>query len=403
MKLCDITQAYTPTSGGIRTYITEKRRYLERATEHEHVLIVPGGYDGCTHEGRLTVHTVSSPFIPGCEPYRIVLALDKVTSILERERPDLIELGSAYTLPWAVFRHQRDCGGCAVTGFHHTDFPTAYVETAVRSLLGRTSANAAKFVAGRYIRTVYNRFDLTVSPSLILRNRLRGYGVHAVEHVPLGVDTRLYAPWKRNPSIRARFGFGDGDFVLVYSGRLDSEKRIDVILDAFKRLPGDMRARLLLIGGGPLADSMEKAAARDPRIVFLPYMSDKEDLAGCLASADCYVTAGPFETFGLSVLEAQASGLPAVGVRAGALVERIDETVGTLCEPGSPAAMARAIEYIFDGDCREKGSAARKMAVERYSWECTFEKLMEHYGRVTATLNTGRAAGEDDREPSLAR
>ena len=137
MKICDLTQSYTATSGGVRTYIDEKRKYIECHTSSEHVLIIPGEKDSVSRTGRLAVHTVASPFIPGCEPYRLALRLGHVVSILKDEMPDIVELGCAYTLPWAAFRHRKD-HPCAVIGFYHTDFPYAYVEKTVNDIFGRS-------------------------------------------------------------------------------------------------------------------------------------------------------------------------------------------------------------------------------------------------------------------------
>ncbi len=224
MKICDLTQSYTDTSGGVRTYIDEKRKYIERHTDCEHVLIIPGEKDAVNENGRLVTHTVASPHIPGCEPYRVVLRLGHVVSILEEERPDIIELGCAYTLPWAAFRHRRE-NPCKVTGFYHTDFPHSYVEKTVNDIFGETIAKRARMIASQYVRFLYNRFDRVFTASCSLQKNLSKYGIKKVEYTPLGVDTDMFNPSRRSPKIREALGITDTDLMLVYAGRLDIEKR----------------------------------------------------------------------------------------------------------------------------------------------------------------------------------
>ena len=127
--------------------------------------------------------------------------------------------------------------------------------------------------------------------------------------------------------------------MLIYVGRLDGEKKPDVVVEAFRRLPAELGARLVLIGEGPLREQI--AAIGDPRIVAPGYLKDRAELAKWLASSDIYVSAMADETFGVSIIEAQASGLPVVGVAAGAMIDRVTDRIGRLGPVGDSAAMAR--------------------------------------------------------------
>ena len=100
--------------------------------------------------------------------------------------------------------------------------------------------------------------------------------------------------------------------LLIYVGRLHVEKKPDVIVEAFRKLPKKLGARLVLLGEGPLRD--EIAELGDPRIIMPGYIRDRGELARWLASADIYVSAFAQETFGVSIVEAQAVG-PAGGRR----------------------------------------------------------------------------------------
>lgn len=237
-------------------------------------------------------------------------------------------------------------------------------------------------VAEEYVRFMYNHFDATVAASDLMAERLSDMGVQRIHKIPLGVDLDLFHPCKRDAAFRESLRLGDNDILLVYSGRVDSEKRIDILLKAFDYISGGFGGALIIIGNGPSKQKVEHYAKKNPKIHFFQYNNDREFLSKILASADIYVTAGPHETFGLSVVEAQASGLPVVGVRAGALLERVPESVGILGEVDSPESLARNILNLSLNGFRIRGKNARRYVEMNLSWEKTFNKLFDLYDHV---------------------
>jgi alpha-1,6-mannosyltransferase len=179
--------------------------------------------------------------------------------------------------------------------------------------------------------------------------------------------------------------------VLIYAGRLSTEKRVLTLLAAFERLPSGIDAQLWIVGDGPLRDNLEMKALPNPAVRLLPYEQDRNHFAELLASADVYVTAGPHETFGLSVIEAQASGLPVVGVDAGALRERVPVGTGCLANVDDPDSIAAAISNIAPAR-RLIGDRARRHVERHFAWRNTFETLVQLYmERVTAPANRALA------------
>jgi alpha-1,6-mannosyltransferase len=160
--------------------------------------------------------------------------------------------------------------------------------------------------------------------------------------------------------------------LLIYVGRLDSEKRPDIVVEAFRRLPAEFGGRLVLIGEGPQREQI--AALGDSRITTVGYVNDRAELARWLASADIYVSAMADETFGVSIVEAQASGLPVVGVAAGAMIDRVPERIGRLGAIGDPVGMAENILAIWNGDLERMREEACNEA-RLYSWDRSMEAL----------------------------
>lgn len=388
MVICDIVQAYNDMSGGIRTYIDAKRGHLAGWTPHRHVLIIPGRRDEVERTEAGTVYRIGAPLVPGYAPYRMILDRGKVLAILRLEHPQIIEIGSPFVIPEAAFQYRRE-RRCAVAGFYHTDVPGAYVRPVAERIAGQRAARYLERAAAGWMSRIYGRCDIALAASRRFCRRLAAMGVRRVEMVPLGVDTETFHARMRDPGFRQSLGLAPNDPLLVYAGRLDEEKRVLMLLDAFQRLRarGEFsRAQMLFIGNGPLREKLVRASEQDPGLHVRTYQNDRRALARHLASADLYVTAGPHETFGLSVAEAQACGLAVVGVRAGALMERVPAETGRLGPVDDPEAMAANMAEVLRGRARTMGDAARELVRAQLGWNRTFERLVTTY----ESLCTGR-------------
>jgi alpha-1,6-mannosyltransferase len=363
--------------GGVRTYLLHKRQHILEETGHRHLLIIPGARDEVIEEDRATTVTIKSPHVPGSPNYRLLLRSGAVRKALERFRPDLIECQDAYNLPWAAIAHRKRFPQTALVAAYMTDFPTVYVERPLGRFIGKPVASRLSRLAYAYGGALYRRFDATYALSENGgASKLRDRGVDHVEIVPLGVELGDFAPTRRDPKLRAKLGVAGDQPLLIYVGRLDSEKRPHVVVDAFQRLPPDLGAKLVLIGDGPYRAEVE--ALEDPRIVTPGFIRDRSELARWLATADIYVSGMRDETFGISIVEAQASGLPVVGVAAGAMVDRVNYQVGRLGPIDDGAAMAANILDVWNGDRQAMRAAAERMG-QMFSWEATMEAL---FGRV---------------------
>lgn len=374
---CDLTQSWSDVGGGVRTYLLHKRRHILEATPHRHLLVVPGERDEVIADDRAITVTVRSPRVPGSSHYRLMLRNGAVRAALERFRPDLIECQDAYNLPWAALRHRRRHPDTALVAAYMTDFPTVYVDRPFSKFLTRPVGMLAAKICYAYCGLLYRQFDGVFALS---ENggagKLRSLEVDEVDVVPLGVELGEFAREKRDERLRAKLGMSADQPLIAYVGRLDGEKKPDVVVDAFRRLPESLGARLVLIGEGPLKE--EIAALGDPRILLPGYLKGRTELARWLASADIYASGMADETFGVSIVEAQASGLPVVGVAAGAMVDRVDDTTGRLGPIGDAEAMAENILAVWNGDRAAMGKRARAHALQ-YSWDSSMEAL---FGRL---------------------
>jgi alpha-1,6-mannosyltransferase len=398
---CDLTQSWSEVGGGVRTYLLHKRRHILEATPHRHLLIIPGARDEVVEEDRAITVTIASRHVPASPHYRLLLRNRAVRDALRRFQPDLIECQDAYNLPWAAIAHRKAFPGTALVAAYMTDFPTVYIERPLAKVIGGGLAGALGRGFYRYCRSLYGRFDAVFTLSENGgASKLRSLGIDPVDVAPLGVEVGEFGPERRDARLRRSLGLADGQPLLIYAGRLDIEKRPDVVVDAFRQLPAELGARLVLLGEGPLREDI--AAARDSRIIMPGYLRDRTELARWLASADVYVSAMANETFGISIVEAQASGLPVVGVEAGAMIDRVPASVGRLGPVGDSAAMAQNILAVLAGDHRRMSEAARAHALQ-FGWERSMEAL---FGRVYPNAfrrARARVAAAGNVAPALAK
>src|ERR1051325_11506821 len=163
MKLCDLTQFYSPLSGGVKRYVHEKIAYIQAETQHEHKLVVPGPKTECVSSERSRIYFIHSPLISRTSHYRALVNLRAIEQILEREQPDLIESGDPYQVAWKAIA-SGEALRIPVVGFYHSHFAEAYVRSAAK-FLGQTAGEAMMDFSRRYVRNLYNSFEATLVPS----------------------------------------------------------------------------------------------------------------------------------------------------------------------------------------------------------------------------------------------
>lgn len=390
MKVCDLTQFYSPVSGGVKRYVQEKVRYLHEHTQDSHVLVIPGDRDTRIVQGRATVYTIRSPLISRSSRYRVLLRLGAVEAILERERPDVIESGDPYQVAWKALASGRALG-IPVVGFYHSHFPEAYFRSVAR-FFGPTATEFVMDAARRYVRAIYNRMARTLVPSPALGRLLTDWGLDNVENIDLGVDTAVFTPEPDDAvETRAALNIPCDRRLLLYVGRLAHEKNTKTLFEAFTLLhqesPG--RSHLLVVGDGmqrPLVNAVQQATGE---VTWLPYCTDPARLARFYRCADLFVHPGVQETFGLVTLESQACGTPVVGIR-GSYMDRIIYTDQKhWADDNSAESLAQAIRRTCRGDLRAIGADASHSVRARYSWKLVFDRLFGIYREAIANYNGG--------------
>lgn len=378
LGILDATEWYGETSGGIRTYLREKSRYVAERQALRHTIVVPGPVDSVDDESGVRMFRLRGPAIPRHRPYRFMLATRSVARIVRHERPDVIEVGSPFLVPW-IMRHVTRTERTPLVYYHHTDVP----RIAARAVASQQLKSQVQRATWRYLRAIAERSAATIVATAGGAAELEAQGLPRVVHIPLGVDLSTFNP-NRNVTreqVRQQLALPDAPLA-VFAGRFAREKEIDTLLDGWAEVERTTGARLLLVGAGP-DEARLRAHSYASRVFFRPFMQDRHALASLFSACDAYVAPGPAETFGLAAVEGMACGLPVLTVASGAVAEHVSRShAGQAYTRSSASDMATAAHALFTSDFSQLSRRAREFAVSEHDWNCVFDRLFAVYADI---------------------
>jgi alpha-1,6-mannosyltransferase len=381
MKICDLTQIYSPRGGGVRSYLEAKRRFIRDQTAHEHLMVVPGARTEQIEGGRSQLWTVAGPLVNRTSRYRWMLDLPALLKILYAERPDIVESGDPYHAA-LVSRNWANRRGSDFYMFYHSHFPDALLRT-VMKFAGSWARAWVERTAGDYLRNLADTSRGVFVASHYLMRILSGWGMQGLIHLPLGVDTRTFYPDEvQRQEIRKRLKLPQEDPVFLYVGRFSPDKDTALLLRAWMKIGEQMKGPWtgVMVGDGQMTDVVETFVRHNPHVRRVPFVKKPEELADWYRAADLLVHPGRWETFGLVLLEAQGCGLPVVGFRGGAMDEQAADSDAWSSEKSSSGLAEAVVRKAKKLDVADRKRAARFVA-DRFSWEKTFARQMEVYER----------------------
>jgi phosphatidylinositol alpha 1,6-mannosyltransferase len=375
MRVAIITESFPPDVNGVANTVLRVAQQLVSKGHHP-LVIAPRPPRGTRQVGPFPypVVRVRAVPLPGYPSFRLGLPSRRVRAALAEHKTDVVHLASPVFLgAFGAFAGRK----YPKVAIYQTDLP-AYAR-AYR--LGR----AGEATAWNWLRRIHNSAGRTLAPSTVTATSLLAHGMTNVWLWGRGVDTERFDPAKRSDQLRKELA-PKNEMVAGYVGRLATEKRVEH-LAGVAELPG---VRLVIVGAGPA-----EAALREqiPGAVFLGERRG-EELAVLYASMDVFVHSGPYETFGQTLQEAAASGLPVIAPAAGGPLDLVDDGVtGYLVPPGQPAAFTDAVTRLSaDPSARAAfGSAGRRKVLGR-TWSALTDELLGHYAAVLGPPASGPPA-----------
>ncbi|HEY7635253.1 MAG TPA: glycosyltransferase [Gemmatimonadales bacterium] len=382
LGVLDISEFFGETTGGVRTYLLQKARYVQRHSGLRQVLVVPGARDSIQEANGVRCYRLHGPSVPSQKPYRFMLATRSASRIVAHERPDLIEVGSSWFAPWLVHLATRSIDLPAVW-FYHSNFPRLIAPWPASA--GPLRRGASEF-AWSYVRRLSRMVRATLAPSAFAAAELERAGVERVTRVSLGVDLDRFHPGRRASAWETRqaFNLPDGRLA-IFVGRLAAEKELDLLLAAWPEVERRTGLRLVLVGDGPARRRLQ-ALPGSERHRWLPFERDRDRLADLLAAADLYVAPCSIETFGLSALEALACGTPIFSADRGGVAETVARSgAGAVFTSGEREALVSVAEWLLRQNLTELGQRGRCYAETHHGWDRVFTQLFDVYRSVLRT------------------
>lgn len=234
----------------------------------------------------------------------------------------------------------------------------------------------------KYVRLISKKIDKTIFISEFCRKSL-GFNSNFGAVIPFGVDTEKFKPDLDRSLIKKRLNIPENAKVLFSVQRLDQWKRVDILIKAMKIILDEVDAYLVIGGKGPELNNLinlAKELSVDSKVIFTGYISD-EELPFFYSMADIFVFHSTYETLGLVLLEAMASGKPIVSVRSTAITEVVEDGKnGILVEPLNPKEFADAVINLVNNyeKMSEFSLVSRELACERFS----LKKITQRYEKI---------------------
>lgn len=308
----------------------------------------------------------------------------EIRRILRAEKPDLVETSDKYTLP-------------LLSGF----LRKSWVQDVPRAILAGTSHERLDDTAKAYFplpwmwdlltrvfmkQLYFPMFDWHVANSEYTAEELipasKGHRLHREMRVlPMGVDAQGLRPSLRTPEARCRLAqmanVGCEAKLLLYVGRLATEKNLPLLVETLKRLPSEYT--LIAAGDGALKPWLETKGVR-----LLGHVT-RDDVPRLYSGADAFLHANPREPFGIAPLEAMAAGVPLVAPNRGGVLSYASNSNAWLADP-EPESFAEAIRQIFEDEsaARAKLAAARATAIE-HDWPKIAGRYFKLYDEMVET------------------
>lgn len=384
VRVAIVTESFLPHVNGVTGSVLQILRHLER-TGHEAHVIAPdaAGIPRTMHAA--TIEPVASVALPGYPSVRVgAVTAHRIAQSLRRFSPDVVHLASPFALGWRAVLAAGRLGLPAVAAYQ-TDI-AAYTE--------RYRVAATVNFAQNHVLRLHHRATMTLAPSSESERQLAALGVDRIRRWGRGVDAERFHPaarvdgWQRTASDQV---------VVGYVGRLAAEKQVED-LRVLHGLPG---IRLVIIGQGPARARLQTMM---PDAVFLGHLGG-EDLAQAMASFDIFVHPGESETFGQTLQEAHASGVPIVATGRGGPLDLVRMGIdGWLYRPGDLDDLRMRVTDLA-GDARKRrafGEAGRS-AVEGRSWNAVCDQLLGHFEQARELHRIdGASRGSRVRRPEPA-
>ena len=365
LKVAVVTESFLPQLNGVSNSVV---RILETLKEqgHEAILIAPSAPSD-THLGFAVIRTSRFLF----RGFPVALPLLNLTSILRSFNPDLVHVASPAILGRQALAVSRRLG-IPTVAVYQTD------------LIGYSKKYGLGLLEGfgrAMVRRMHRMATLNLAPTQKSLDELAALGVPRLQVWGRGVDLDNFSPKRRKSvevkALRSKLAPG-GETIIGYVGRVAPEKQVDRLVELLPL----KNATFVVVGDGPEREALSLQFAGH-NVNFVGPKTG-EDLFNHYAAFDLFVHFGERETFGQTIQEALASGVPVVAPDRGGPSVLIDHGgTGLLVDPDSHNAYFEPVRRLHENaKLRDKMAKAASASMKNRTWSANNQKLLDFYFEV---------------------
>ena len=386
MKILIATDTYHPDVNGAAYFTYRLATTLTKRGHHVFVMCPSRSFKNTVSDDEgVIVYGIRSIRLPIYLNFRIspVFVSRVIRGVVKRISPNVVHIQNHFLIGKQAVGAAKKLG-IPVIGTNHF-----MPENLIHYLHPPIDAEKRlQQLAWRQCVEVFEQLDFVATPTKTAAALLRNAGL-SKDIVPIscGIDLERFKPTNDGSYLRQRFAIPDNKLVLLYVGRLDKEKRIDVIL---RSLPDILRAtsvHLVLAGIGKERQQLEETTRKlgiQEAVAFTGFVPD-EDMQNLYRIADLFVTAGIAELQSIVTMEAMASGLPVVAVNAMALPELVhDGENGYLFADGDSKTLAeKVIAILSNQEMRAQMSKKSLDIIKNHDINKVVERYESIYSQIT--------------------
>lgn len=390
MRVALVCQSYPPMVSGIAVAVRHLAEGL--ATRGHDVLVLSASDRGEAYtENRNGVQLVRLSSMPTPARRRqrwSWWSRDEVERYLDTFQPDVLHLHDPFLGAMVMPGYAQERGIPLVATAHALPI---YPASQVPDLPGlRTLVESALWAFGA---DLISQCQAVIAPSRYTARQVDEHGGPGATVISNGVDLNRFLPGPTSPEERqrlaTRYRIDPERPIILHVGRVDREKNVDDVVRAAHLAMASVDAQLVIIGDGNRREDVE-ALAEDlgigERSRFIGFVEPDGDLPDLYRAGALFVMASDLESEGIVILEAAASGLPIVAVRATSMPELVEAPgCGYLVSPGDARRMAeRIVDILKDSARRESLSKAALAMAQQHSLERTLEQHEALYESLLA-------------------
>jgi 1,2-diacylglycerol 3-alpha-glucosyltransferase len=379
LKIAFYTDAFLPAVDGVVISILNFRKELQRRGHEVHIFAGGNAHSREMAKGYKNVHIIQGVKFKKYPQYHLAFLPFYPSLEVMRTRFDINHAQTPFMIGTQGLIRSKLNKTPLVGTFHTmvTDPSTIREYTFDNKMLQRFIIR----YSWNYMRLFYNNCNEVIAPSMTIKSLLDRNGIPNADIVPNSVDLERFNTKVDGSALRSRLGFKDRDRIVLYTGRVSKEKRIETMIRA-ARLIKDDKVKFLVVGTGPAYDhykTMVRKNGLGHKFTFTGFIPNK-DLPQYYAAADAFCIPSKFETQGMVALEAMACGKPVIGADFLALKELIvNGKNGEKFRADDHYDCARKIRKVINNTASYKTMSS---TAKLYSLENTTDKLLDAYGKI---------------------